>query len=121
MVEKVYAALEQSIAAYVGSPLFAPYDSRYDRYLRGEYQMTSEEELGRILFVSGLTNCRQCHQLDTLSHSASEPFTSFQYRNIGIPGNPALQAGSGPDAGLIRNPAVSDPDMMGKFKVPDTT
>ncbi|MCH2186497.1 methylamine utilization protein MauG, partial [Myxococcota bacterium] len=48
-----------------------------------------------------------------------EPFTNFQYRNIGIPANPALtRIHAEPDLGLLENPAVNDPTMAGKFKVP---
>jgi cytochrome c peroxidase len=118
-VKESYTALEESISAYINTPLFAPYDSRYDRFLRGEYQFSREEELGRLLFVSGLTNCRQCHQFDINSQDPAEPFTGYQYRNIGIPANPALSEIHGDsDRGLLQNPDVDDPALYGKFKVP---
>jgi cytochrome c peroxidase len=118
-VDAAYRAMQKSIASYESTDLFAPYDSKYDRYLKGEYQMTEAENLGRILFVSGLTNCRQCHQLDTNSQDSLEPFSSYQYRNIGVPPNPALDAWVREvDTGLMGNPSIDDPSLAGKIKVP---
>ena len=48
-----YGAMATSIAAYEMTEEFAPFDSKYDRYLRGEYKMSSEEELGKLLFFFG--------------------------------------------------------------------
>src|SRR3990167_1620190 len=56
--EDAYRKALSSIVAFEQSALFAPFDSKYDRYLKGEYQMTEQEELGRTLFFSKqFTNC----------------------------------------------------------------
>ncbi len=47
-----YVALTSAIAAFERTDRFAPITSRYDRWLRGEVQLTPEEELGRVLFLS---------------------------------------------------------------------
>lgn len=122
--EAGYAAMTESIAAFEKTDVFAPFDSKYDRYLRGEYQLTQEEELGRLLFFSQqFTNCNMCHQLGTSQMDPRETFSNYEYHNIGVPVNAAVRAanGSAPDyvdRGLLENPAVDDPAQAGKFKVP---
>lgn len=122
--ERAYRAIGECLAAFQATDTFAPFDSRYDRYLRGEYQMTEQEELGRKLFFSQLTNCSSCHILNTaMPGEPAEPFTSYRFQNIGIPANENLRSHNGlgrshRDPGLLENPAVTDAAQAGKFKVP---
>ncbi len=122
--EAAYAAMAASIAAFEETDFFAPFDSKYDRALRGEYRLTDQEELGRLLFFSEqFTNCTLCHQLQPLPGQAKETFSTYEYHNIGVPPNTMarLKTGVAPDHidhGLRDNPAVSDPGADGKFKVP---
>jgi len=122
--ETGYEAMKASIAAFEETDFFAPFDSKYDRYLRGEAEFTDQEELGRLLFFSQqFTNCNQCHQLQTSQVSKEETFSNYEYHNIGIPVNAAARAVNGQaegfaDPGLVNNPLVSDPEQLGKFKVP---
>jgi cytochrome c peroxidase len=122
--ENAFRAITESLVAFENTRLFAPFDSKYDRYLRGEYQMTGEEELGRILFFSQLINCSSCHILNTLEVSTRETFSNHQYHNIGVPSNIKARQKNGVDAthrdlGLLENPAVDDPAQAGKFRVPN--
>ncbi|GLR64131.1 cytochrome-c peroxidase [Marinospirillum insulare] len=118
--ETAYKAMADAIAAFERTELFNPYDSKYDRELRGEYTFTDEEELGRTLFFSQqFTNCNQCHQLETTPNRAGEVFTNFEYHNIGVPENKALRAMNGVkvlDEGLFQHPDVNDPAQRGKFR-----
>ena len=122
--EAGYEAMRESIAAFEQTPFFAPFDSKYDRYLRGEVKLTAEEELGLVLFFSQqFTNCNQCHQLHSSQVAPTETFSNYEYHNIGIPVNQAARAVNGVaadhvDGGLLDNPLVSDPAQAGKFKVP---
>ena len=80
--------------------------------------MSEQQERGRVLFFSSLTNCSSCHLLD---QPGKETFTDYSYHNIGVPANPALQnAGikTTQDQGLLENPSVDDPAQRGKFRVP---
>lgn len=119
-----YRAMTEAIATFERSPVFAPFDSRYDRFLRGELELTKEEELGRLLFFSEqFTNCNQCHQLRRSAIDPKETFTDYSYHNIGVPENILGRAENGVppgtiDEGLFANPAVSDPAARGKFKTP---
>lgn len=122
--DAAYAAMAESIAAFERTDEFAPFDSKYDRYLRGEYRMTPQEELGRTLFFSQqFTNCNLCHQLQPMPGQAGETFSNYEYHNIGVPANTVVRAANGlgaghVDRGLLENPNVNDPQQAGKFKVP---
>lgn len=112
-----------AIAEFEKTDTFSPYDSKYDRFLRGEYQLTALEDLGRTLFFSEKNvNCSTCHSLKP-EDSEKEPFTNHQYRNIGVPSNPELIKiakldKNHIDHGLLDNPAVKDKKYAGKFKIP---
>ena len=122
--DAAYKAMTQSIAAFEETPVFAPFDSKYDRFLRGEVELSDQEELGRLLFFSQqFTNCNLCHQLRKSAIDPQETFSNYQYHNIGIPKNAAVRRLNGSaedfvDHGLLQNPAVDDPAQDGKFKVP---
>jgi cytochrome c peroxidase len=119
-----YAAMSTSLAAFERNEFFSPFDSKYDRYLRGEYQPTEQETLGMTLFFSNqFTNCNQCHQLQQLPEAERETFSNYTFQNIGVPANQALRAANGlgeahVDTGLAQNPAVDDTAAaQGRFKV----
>ncbi len=119
-----YAAMTKAIEAFEKTDAFAPFDSKYDRYLRGEVKLTKQEELGQVLFFSQqFTNCNECHQLRKTPGAAKETFSNYEYHNIGVPANTAIRAVNGKgatfrDNGLLDNPDVDDPARAGKFKVP---
>ncbi len=121
--DAAFAAFGHALAAYEATDALASYDSRYDRYLRGEYDLTPLEDLGRTLFFSNNNvNCATCHSLYP-EDAAKEPFSNHQYRNIGVPGNPALLALAGlpadhVDRGLAENPGVAGPGAEGRFRTP---
>ena len=114
-------AVATAIAAYERSAEFSSFDSKYDRYLRGETELTRDENLGRMLFFSDLVNCSQCHLLNGRANQPGETFTNHRYHNIGIPTNARLRAsnpGRQPDAGLAGNPGVTRAGERGRFRVP---
>ena len=122
-VAPAFDAIGQALAAFERTPAFVAFDSRYDRALRGEIELREDEKKGRDLFFSALTNCSRCHLLDTVQRSASEPFTSHRYFNIGTPPNHAVRAinGHAPgtiDEGLAANPVMASPAWTGMFRVP---
>ena len=119
-----YRAMTQAIGAYERTEVFSPFDSKYDRFLRGEAELSFMELTGRSLFFSEFTNCAICHQL----HGEGDPvnklretFSGYEYHNIGVPVNEAVRAQNGvvgPDLGLASNPEFDDPAERGKFKTP---
>lgn len=119
--EGAFAAMTQAIAAFERADSFAPFTSRYDRWLRGEIALTPQEELGRVLFFSQqFTNCSLCHRGGG-AMDPRETFTDHRHHNIGTPENLALRAMNGVppgtvDAGL--GAIVDDPAMLGAFRTP---
>lgn len=117
-------AMSASIAAFERTDIFQPFDSKYDRSLRGEAKLTDQEELGRVLFFSTqFANCSKCHKHETLGGAARETFTNYQFHNIGTPVNGAARSANGSkpgriDQGLRDNPAAAGAEYAGKFKVP---
>ncbi len=122
--DKAYTALTQAIAAFERTEFFSPFDSKYDRYLSGEYTPTEQETLGMTLFFSNqFSNCNQCHQLQPRPEMGLETFSNYKYRNIGVPVNAELRAANGlglghVDRGLRENTAVTDDAQAGRFRVP---
>lgn len=123
--DKGYDAMARAIAAFEATERFAPFDSKYDRFLRGEAKLTDQEELGRVLFFSQqFTNCSLCHRLKGEAGVEGETFTDYSFHDIGVPENTALRAVNGvkkgtKDHGLLANPGVGgDPAQDGRFKVP---
>ncbi len=120
---KTYDAMTKSIAEFEKTEQFAPFDSKYDRYLKGEYNLTLLQKRGMdLFFAEGATNCVRCHTLRKKAEQ-NEPFSSYKYHNIGTPVNQKVRyANSLPldfiDHGLLGNPDVNDTAQDGKFKVP---
>ncbi|MFS8035582.1 cytochrome-c peroxidase [Xanthobacter sp. AM11] len=111
-----YDALSQALAAYERSAAVSPFDSKYDRFLRGEAKLTDQEELGRVLFFSNqFTNCHLCHKL-TPSGGAGETFSDYRFHNIGVPANAGLKAPV--DHGLLQRPGITGRRHDGQFRVP---
>ena len=119
--KKAYDALTQIIASFERTDEFSPFDSKYDKYLKGEYDLTALEDLGKSLFFSNNNNsCATCHVLKG-EDKKGETFTNYEFHNIGIPSNLELRAKNGVkdiDKGLLNNPSVTDEKQMGKYKVP---
>lgn len=117
-------AVTTALEHFEQSNFFAPFDSKYDRYLRGEYTLSKEEDLGMTLFFSQqFTNCNQCHQLKARPGASGETFSDYSYHNIGVPTNRLLRNANGvelthKDPGLFDNPTIDDPSQAGKFKTP---
>ena len=121
-----FRATTAAIAAFERTKEFSPFDSKYDRYLRGEVKLTDQEELGRTLFFSTqFANCSLCHDIKgNDGRYETSTFTSHKYFNIGVPVNTEARKINGVkpgfvDLGLAANPEVHG-DLLerGKFKVP---
>ena len=117
----VYKAMTEVIAAFERTKEFAPFDSKYDRFLKGEYNLSALEDLGKAIFFSNNNNsCATCHVLKG-EDKLGETFTNYEYHNIGTPANIKLRAKNGVsviDGGLLNNPKVTDKKEKGKYKVP---
>lgn len=132
-VDAAYAAMTESIAAFEKTDEFAPFDSKYDRSLlaasnpdKYSYDPLDKASAGKTLFFSSDLNCTSCHQLNA-DGNKREPFSSFEYHNIGVPKNSAVRLANGKDnddpdyvdSGLKDNNSAATADTdAGKFRVP---
>lgn len=126
--EQVLTRVANALAAYLRSDALNSFDSRYDRYLRGEYTPTREEMIGMgLFFAPGFTSCATCHQSEASGYAERELFTNHRYENIGSPLNTVLLSRNGlgadyRDTGLAANPTVAKAfaadELAGRIKVP---
>lgn len=120
---KAIAALKSALAAFLSTPEFAPFTSKYDRSLRGEASLSETEARGRDLFFSNDgAGCNRCHA-SAAAGARDEVFTNFGYFNLGVPRNAVARRlnDSKPqrvDHGLMENPVAAHGEFDGKFKVP---
>lgn len=86
-VKAAYDCVGLSVAAYEGSPEVNQYSSKYDAYLKGQYDLTKQEKQGLNLFKSK-GKCAACHVLDPGPNGEPPLLTDFTYDNLGVPRNP---------------------------------
>ena len=115
-----YNAMAEAIGEFEKTDEFAPFDSKYDLYLKGEAKLSLKEFAGMSLFFSGNMNCGACHQLQP-AFTEQETFTSFEYHNLGVPENVAVRNANGSAPGFVDNGLgdfTLNANDNGKFKVP---
>jgi len=117
----------EAVAAFERTSAFAPFSSKYDRYLAGQATLDEQEARGLATFEDPARgNCASCHPSRT--NDGTPPlFTDFSYANIGVPkfaDNPFYELplelnpdGEGfIDRGLATT--TGDPAHAGMFRVP---
>jgi len=114
-----------ALAAFQRTPAeFFPFTSKYDAYLRGDADLTDQEERGVALFKDPEKgNCASCHTTVTRG-GAAPSFTDFDYAVVGAPRNRQIAANADPgyyDLGLC-GPARKDladrKELCGMFRTP---
>jgi cytochrome c peroxidase len=122
LVGQAAAALERF---ELEDPSFHPYNSRFDRYLRGDLTLSAQELGGLRLFVDPQKgNCAACHSIVTGPQGRAPDFTDYSYHALGVPRNPAIAANSDArffDLGLcgpLRTDLHAESQYCGYFKTP---
>jgi cytochrome c peroxidase len=125
---KAFDHMADAIAAYERTAEVNPFDSKYDRWLRGEAELSAQERRGLELFeAEDKGNCAACHPSRPGKDGSPPLFTDFTYDNLGVPPNPEnpfylLDARLNPDGfkfvDLGLGAVVKDPAQNGKFRVP---
>lgn len=82
--ELAFTRIATTIAAFEMTPVFSPFNSKYDAVKRGEETFTDEEKRGETLFHDS-AQCARCHF--TPEYFGPQVFSTFQYFNIGTPTN----------------------------------
>jgi cytochrome c peroxidase len=78
-----------ALAAYeTEDPSFHPFSSKYDYWLLGQADLTTQEKAGLDLFNDPTKgNCTACHPSQAQGYSSHPLFTDFTFDNIGVPRN----------------------------------
>jgi len=135
--KQVVAWMALAFEVYEQAPEFAPFDSRYDRWLAGRETLTPQELRGLALFRDpDKGNCDTCHPSRRSSGGRAPLFTDAGFiavaapRRADLPPLPASSAfapmassarGAEVDLGLCRSgrPGLSDdPSFCGRFRTP---
>jgi cytochrome c peroxidase len=124
-VDRAFDAALQALDAFQSVPAeFYPYSSRYDAFLRGDVELTDQENRGAALFKDpGKGNCASCH-LGTIRAGKPPSFTDYDYVNVGVPRNPRIPANADPryfDLGLcgpLRQDLAQTAEVCGFFRSP---
>jgi cytochrome c peroxidase len=123
--ERAFEAALSALDAFQQiSKEFYPFNSKYDAFLRGEIELSEEEERGVALFKDPAKgNCASCHVV--LSRAGQPPvFTDYDFLNVGVPRNPRIAANADPayfDLGLCgpaRRDLASSRQYCGFFRAP---
>jgi len=123
--ERAFAAGLAALEAFQQDPAeFYPYSSKYDAYLRGDVELTDQEERGVALFKDPAKgNCASCHL--GLTRGGRPPvFTDYDFANVGVPRNGRIPANRDPayfDLGLCgpaRRDLLDKREYCGFFRSP---
>jgi len=127
-VDAAFGHLTEVLAAYERTAAFAPFSSKYDRYLAGQATLAPDEQRGLAIFEDPRRgNCASCHPSRPGADGSPPLFTTFGYANLGIPRYrnskffvqpPPLNPDGDRyvDHGLMVT--VGDPAQDGKFRIP---
>lgn len=125
-IEGVFNEITASLAAYQSdAAVFATFDSKYDRWLAGQYTFTEAEARGKDLFFGKvfffIPSCVNCHRMGTQNEAPYELFTNHLYHNIGTPVNQLvrdLTGNNAADAGIGGQEGLTEAAKNGAFKTP---
>ncbi len=120
-----------AIAAFESSTEFAPFSSKFDDFLQGKAQLSTQETAGFEIFKNPEKgNCISCHVGAVDSKNPKDwLFTDFTFDNLGVPRNSDIPANANAatfDEGLCQRDGLQKllpqgADMAsfcGAFKVP---
>jgi cytochrome c peroxidase len=102
---RTIAALGEALQAYLQSDAMAPFNSRYDAFIRGQGKLSEQELRGVALFRNpDKGNCASCHGFNPTSNDpARSLFTDYAYESVAVPRNAKIPANADPqhyDLGL---------------------
>ena len=123
--DRAFDAALQALDAFQLVPAeFFPYSSRYDAFLRGDIDLTDQENRGVAVFKDPRKgNCASCH-LGTIRAGKPPTFTDYDFVNVGVPRNPRIPANADPayhDLGLcgpLRQDLTGAAEFCGFFRSP---
>lgn len=124
--EEAFDLIARAIAAYESSREVNAFSSKYDAFLAGQAQLSSQEKRGMDLFANK-AGCTACHPHQKGEDGSAPLFTDFSYDNVGTPrntNNPFYRAAASVNADgakyrdLGLGAVLKDDTQLGKVKVP---
>jgi cytochrome c peroxidase len=106
------AQIQIALASYVRS--LAPFNSKFDRHMRGEPALTAMETSGFNLFM-GKAKCGSCHFVPLFNGTAPPHFSNTESEVIGVPADAAITR---LDEDLGRYAVHHIAEYKGAFKTP---
>lgn len=97
------------LVEFLRSPVFRPFNSKFDAYRRGDLAILNEQELRGMKVYIEKGKCDDCHPLSATNWDP--PLLSdFGFDNLGVPSS------GKPDLGLGKH--TGNPGELGKFRSP---
>jgi cytochrome c peroxidase len=75
-----------ALASYVRS--LAPFNSRFDKYMRGDSKQVSKEEIIGFNLFMGKAKCGTCHFMPLFNGTAPPAFINTEAEVLGVPSDP---------------------------------
>ncbi|WP_156804588.1 cytochrome-c peroxidase [Gallaecimonas xiamenensis] len=123
--QDIVRRVTDSLAAYLHSPLFYPYTSKFDAIEKGQAQFTDQEQRGFALFNDPAKgNCVSCHFSSRDASGSPPKFSDYGMIGLGLPRNDAIAENRDPafyDLGLCgpyRKDLTDKPQYCGLFRTP---
>jgi len=101
-----------AIASYIRS--LAPFNSRFDKYMRGDYKQMNREELAGFNLFMGKAKCGTCHFMPVFNGTAPPTFTTTESEVLGVPSSPNASLDS--DSGRYSHNKIEE--LKFSFKTP---
>jgi cytochrome c peroxidase len=123
---RAFAAIGEALEAFQQTPgLFSPFTSKYDAFLRGQVQLSPQEERGLEVYMKAdKGNCVRCHKNQMTASGKLPVFTDSGFAAIGVPRNAEIPANRDPryfDLGACgpnRHDLADRQEFCGMFKAP---
>jgi cytochrome c peroxidase len=114
--------LGRALEAFMLSPPFSPFSSKYDDFVRGRVDLSPLETEGLALFKEPEKgNCASCHRLnDRVPLPDRSLFTDYGFETVAAPRRHGLRAGAN-DRGLCARTQpehASETRFCGSFRTP---
>lgn len=118
-IDATYDLVAQAIASFESTPVFAPFNSKFDQVSAGTATFTEQELRGFELFKNEKkANCAACHTVEADPAATRALFTDHTYDNLGIPKNPELADLGHPETDLGLFETTKQQENKGGFRVP---